>query len=96
MKSQVRLSLYERSIVDSITQDFGIAAADARVLVVQYIEVIRKLGGYDNCEEHAERLIQAQKIGYSPEAWLERIHTLRSEAIRDRNMTLHVEIAQVR
>lgn len=96
MKSQVRLSLYEHSIVDSITQNFGIAAADARDLVVQYIEVIRKLGGYDNCEEHAERLIQAQKNGYSPEAWLERIHSLRSEAIRDRNMTLQVEIAQVR
>jgi hypothetical protein len=96
MKSQVRLSLYERSIVDSIRKDFGIAPAEARILVVQYIEVIRKLGGYDNCEEHAERLIQAQKNGYSPEAWLERIHTLRSEAIRDRNMTLQVEVAQIR
>jgi hypothetical protein len=60
-------------------------------MAIPNIEVIRKLGGYDNCEEHAERLIQAQKKGYSPDAWLERIHILRSDAIRDRNMTMRFD-----
>jgi hypothetical protein len=95
MKSQVRLNLYERGIVDSITENFGFSTVNARLLVVQYIEVIRKLGGYDNCEVHAERLVQAQKIGYSPKDWLEKISTVRRDALSDRSMTLHAEIAQV-
>lgn len=81
-----RLNLYERGIVASLIRDHHFGAEDARQLVMQYIEVIRKLGGYDNCEDHAERLVQAQKTGYSPEAWLERIREIEREEIKDRRL----------
>jgi hypothetical protein len=96
MKSQVRLNLYERGIVESIVTDFKVAPSDARDLVVNYIDIVRKLGAYDNCEVQAERLVQAQKEGYSPEAWLERIHAIRREALSDRGIETHPEVAHVR
>jgi hypothetical protein len=95
MKSQVRLSLYERGIVESMVTDFKALPTDARKLVVEYIDVVRKLGAYDNCEVQAERLIQAKSLGYSPEAWLARILSLRREALRDRGLELQTPIAQV-
>jgi hypothetical protein len=91
MKMQVRLNLYERGIVDSLVEDFGYTASQARELVVQYIEVVRKLGGYDSCELHAERLIQAQKIGMSPNAWLDRIGLIERENYRDKGIPVHTK-----
>jgi hypothetical protein len=95
MKSQVRLNLYERGIVESIVTDFNTIPADARKLVVEYIDVVRKLGAYDNCEVQAERLIQAKSLGYSPAIWLERIHSLRREALQDRGIETQDQIAHV-
>jgi hypothetical protein len=96
MKSQVRLNLYERGIVESIVTDYKFAPSAARDLVVEYIEVIRKLGGYDNCEVHAERLVKAKSLHYTPAAWLENIHSSRREALRDRGIEMDTEIAHVR
>jgi hypothetical protein len=96
MKSQVRLNLYERGIVESVITDFKFIPSDARDLVVEYIDVVRKLGAYDNCELQAERLVQAKRLGYSSEAWLERIHSLRREALHDRGIEIPAEIAHVR
>jgi hypothetical protein len=96
MKSQVRLNLYERGIVESVVSEFKLVPSDARELVVEYIDVVRKLGAYDNCEVQAERLVQAKRLGYSPEAWLKRIHSLRREALHDRGIEIHAEIAHVR
>lgn len=95
MKSQVRLNLYERGIVESIVTDFNTIPTDARELVVEYIDVVRKLGAYDNCEVQAERLIQAKSLGYSPAIWLERIHSLRREALQDRGIETQDQIAHV-
>ncbi|MEX2415090.1 MAG: hypothetical protein WD424_03020 [Paenibacillaceae bacterium] len=86
MKTHVRLNLYERGIVTSLIQYHHFNPDSARELVVQYIEVIRKLGSYDNCEEHAEHLIQAQRIGYTPTAWLERIHEIELQEIHDKGI----------
>jgi hypothetical protein len=83
MKTHIRLNLYERGIVTSLIQIHHFSPDSARELVVQYIEVIRRLGSYDNCEEYAERLVQAQRIGYTPAAWLERIHEIELQEIRD-------------
>lgn len=86
MKIHVRLNLYERGIVTSLIQYNHFSTNSARELVVQYIEVIRKLGSYDNCEEYAERLVQAQRIGFTPTAWLERIHEIELQEIRDKGI----------
>ncbi|OCT13686.1 hypothetical protein A8709_19055 [Paenibacillus pectinilyticus] len=90
MKTQVRLNQYERGIVDSLIQSFGYTAQAARKLVVDYVEVIRKLGGYDTCYDHAERLVQAKTIELKPEDWLKRIHQIAKEAAQDKGI-LHLE-----
>ncbi len=69
-----------------LADNFGYTRAFARQLVVRCVEVIRKLGGYDTCLDHAERLMQAQQANYSPEAWLERIRFLQSEAAKDKGI----------
>ncbi|OPA75634.1 hypothetical protein BVG16_20055 [Paenibacillus selenitireducens] len=90
MKTQVRLNTYERGIVHSLVTSFGYEAGPARELVVQYIAVIRKLGGYDTCYDHAERLVQARQLQVTPEAWLERIRNLDREAAKDKGIP-HLE-----
>jgi len=79
MATQVRLNRYERGIVDALAESFDYPAETARGIVERYIEVIRKLGGYDNCHDHAERLHRAHTEGHPPEQWLERIRVLETE-----------------
>ncbi len=86
MRTQVRLSSYERGIAEALTTSFGLTAEAARKLVVQYIHVIRKLGGYDSCYDHADRLVQSQKAGLTPEMWLDRIQKIDREAAKDRGI----------
>jgi hypothetical protein len=90
MKTPVRLNLYERGIVESLVTSFGLTTEAARELVVQYVKVIRALGGYDTCYDHAERLVQAQKVNYLPEEWLERIRVINVEAAKDKGIP-HLE-----
>ena len=80
MAAQVRLNRYERGIVDSLVDTFEYPAEAARGIVVRYIEVVRKLGGYDNCLDHAERLHRAHQANHPPEQWLERIRILETES----------------
>ena len=90
MKTQVRLNTYERGIVNALMTGFGFTASAARELVVQYISVIRKLGGYDPCHDHAERLVQARQLQVTPEAWLERIQGVDREVAKDKGIP-HLE-----
>jgi hypothetical protein len=90
MKTQVRLNLYERGIAEALVTSFGFTTQTARELVVQYVKVIRALGGYDTCYDHAERLVQAQKVSYLPEEWLERIRILTVESAKDKGIS-HLE-----
>jgi hypothetical protein len=90
MKTQVRLNLYERGIVESLMNSFGFTPETARELVVQYVKVIRALGGYDTCYDHAERLVQAQKVHYLPDEWMDRIRVLHAEAAKDKGIS-HLE-----
>ena len=69
---------------------FGYTPQGARKLVVEYAEVIRKLGGYDTCYDHAERLVQATTINCKPEEWLKRINLIAKEAVQDKGI-LHLE-----
>ncbi|OMF21324.1 hypothetical protein BK133_28495 [Paenibacillus sp. FSL H8-0548] len=85
-KTQVRLSLYERGIVEALTVDYGYMQADARALVVEYIEVVRKLGSYDNCEQYAMLLDQARRMKHAPSQWLEHIQSLEKGELRDRGI----------
>lgn len=73
MTGQVRLNRYERNIVEVLTAEHGYAAGEARALVIRYIQVVRKLGAYDPPRDHAERLAEAHRSAYAPEAWLERL-----------------------
>ncbi len=83
MRTRARLNPYERSIVDALVGHFGYRADAARQLVVQYIDIVRKLGGYDHQLVQAERLVQAIHAGYTPEAWLARIQTVEKAAAKD-------------
>lgn len=83
MRTQVRLNAYERGIIDALTGGFGYTAEAARKLVVRYIDVVRKLGGYDTCRDHAERLDHAERIGYTPEQWMDKIRRLDADAAKD-------------
>jgi hypothetical protein len=85
-KTQVRLSLYERGIVEALTVEYGYSQQDARTLVVDYIEVVRKLGGYDNCEQFAQLLDQARRVQHSPTQWLEHIQGIDKGELRDRGI----------
>ncbi|WP_028610288.1 hypothetical protein [Paenibacillus harenae] len=85
-KSQVRLSIYERGIVEALVADYGYAAADARSLVVDYIVVVRKLGGYDNCGQYAQMLDKARRMDHPPLQWLERIVDIEKGELRDRGI----------
>lgn len=87
MTAQVRLSRYERGIVEALTESFGYTSSSARQIVVQYIGVIRKLGGYDNTLDQAERIHQAYLAGHSPEKWLERIRNLEQESRKAGNIS---------
>lgn len=88
--TKVRLNLYERGIVDALIANFGYPAPAARQIVVEYIRVIRKIGGYDTCIDHAERLVHAQKAGYTPEEWLGHICNVVLEADLDHGIP-HLE-----
>ncbi len=83
MKTQVRLNAYERGIVEELINHFHYKSDAARKLVVQYVPVIRKLGGYDSCLDHAERILQASQAGYKPKVWLKRIHAIENGASKD-------------
>ncbi|MNZ89864.1 hypothetical protein D3C78_1088010 [compost metagenome] len=85
--SQVRLSLYERGIVDSLAADYGYTTAEARELVVEYIAVVRRLGGYDNCSEYARLLDRARRMNHPSSLWLESILELEKGELRDRGTT---------
>ncbi|RIE04839.1 hypothetical protein D3H35_05070 [Cohnella faecalis] len=80
------MNLYERSIVELLSSEFGYSAGDARALVVRYIQVIRKLGAYDNSRDQAERLAEADAKSYSPEAWLERLAASERERAYDKGL----------
>ncbi|WP_138753243.1 hypothetical protein [Paenibacillus sinopodophylli] len=85
-RAQVRLSLYERGIVEALSANYGYTAADARALVVEYIEVVRKLGGYDHCGYYAELVDRARRLGHSPAQWLEHIQGIEKGELRDRGI----------
>jgi len=85
--ARVRLNLYERGIAEALAADFGYGKEEARLLVAEYIQVVRKLGGYDTCSDHAERLHAARRNGYRPEDWLKRIEDLRRDKLKDKNVT---------
>ena len=80
MAAQVRLNRYERGIVEALQENFDYPADVARGIVVRYIGVVRKLGGYDSCLDHAERLHRAHSADHPPEQWLERIRVLETES----------------
>jgi len=80
MAAQVRLNRYERGIVEVLEESFEYPADVARGIVVRYIDVVRKLGGYDSCFDHAERLHRAYSADHPPEQWLERIRVLETES----------------
>lgn len=57
ISGQVRLNLYERGIVEILVAQYGFNTPAARQLVDDYIKVIRRLGGYGFCLDHATRLV---------------------------------------
>lgn len=83
VKTQVRLSLYERGIVEALTAGYSYSAGEARQLVVSYIEVVRKLGGYDNSVHYAQLLDRANRKEFTPSQWLDHIRTIERGELRD-------------
>ncbi|MFC4775191.1 hypothetical protein ACFO9Q_00150 [Paenibacillus sp. GCM10023252] len=90
MTTNIRLSLYERGIVDALVARYNYNPGAARQLVVKYVAVVRKLGSYDNVTEHADRLVQAENALISPEDWLQRICMIDRESAKDKGIP-HLE-----
>lgn len=85
-KTRVRLSLYERGIVEALGKEYGYAAGEARELVADYIAVVRRLGGYEPCNHYASLLDRAKREGYSPAAWLQHIAEVERGEAKDRGI----------
>lgn len=58
-------------------------------------EIANVLGGYDSCQAHAERLVRAQEIGYSPDTWLQRIRTIELEELKDPRISEHEHSTEI-
>jgi len=86
VRTQVRLSIYERGIAEALAAEYGYTTADARELVVEYIQVIRKISGYDNCGQYAQLLDRARRMNQPPAQWLERIQSVEKGEMRDRGI----------
>ncbi|GKU79913.1 hypothetical protein [Paenibacillus sp. L3-i20] len=85
-QTQVRLSLYERGIAEALAEGYGYTPSAARELVVTYIAVIRRLGGYEQSSHYAELLDRANHLGQSPSQWLQRIVEIEQGEARDRGI----------
>ncbi|MCD9021546.1 hypothetical protein [Cohnella silvisoli] len=86
MTTRVRLNLYEQGIAETLVYNFGYTKGAARELVVEYIQVVRLLGGYDTCLDHAERLHTARKNGFTPNQWTKRIEEVRRDKLKDKGL----------
>ncbi|MFD0586630.1 hypothetical protein ACFQZE_01345 [Paenibacillus sp. GCM10027627] len=82
----MRLSAFERGIAEALARDFGYSAKAARELVVEYIAVIRRLGGYEQCEHYAGLLDRAKMLGGTPSQWIQRIVDIEKGEARDRGI----------
>ncbi|MBH5318241.1 hypothetical protein I6N90_10515 [Paenibacillus sp. GSMTC-2017] len=82
----MRLSLYERGIAEALTGQYGYTPSAARELVVDYITVIRRLGGYEQSGHYAELIDRAHHLGQSPSQWLQRIIEIEQGEARDRGI----------
>ncbi len=86
MATRIRLNPYEQGIAETLVNTLGYTKVKAREIVVEYIEVIRKLGGYDTCLDHAERLHAARNIGLTPAKWMTRIEEVRRGQLKDKGL----------
>lgn len=84
--TRVRLSLYERGIAEALVGQYGYEAAAARQLVVEYIAVVRKLGGYEPCSHYAQLLDRARRANHPPGKWLEHILEVEKGELKDRGI----------
>jgi hypothetical protein len=82
-RTQVRLSVYERGIAQALEERHGYTAADARALVVDYIAVVRKLGGYEQPAHYAELLNRARRMKQLPSQWLAHIQEVEKGELID-------------
>lgn len=81
--TRVRLSLYERGIAEALVRDYGYTPTAARELVVEYIAVIRRLGGYEQCGHYAGLLHRAKTLEHTPSQWIQRIVEIEQGEARD-------------
>lgn len=79
----IRLSMYERSIVDALVGRHGYDHSFARGLVIDYIGVIRKIGGYDQSGYYADLVHRAYEDGCTAERWLGAIAEVEHGEARD-------------
>jgi len=86
VRAKIRLSLYERGIVDALVAHYGYTAQAARELTVRYIDVVRKIGGYEQSFYYSELIHRAKEADYSPAAWLKRIGEVERGELRDKGV----------
>ncbi|WP_156739363.1 hypothetical protein [Paenibacillus oryzae] len=82
----IRLSMYERSILDALVSRHGYEHSFARSLVSDYIDVLRKIGGYEQSGHYADLIHRAYSEGCSPERWLGIIADVEQGEARDRGI----------
>lgn len=84
--TRVRLSSYERGIAEALAAGYGYTLRSARELVVEYISIVRRLGGYEQCGHYAELLHRAKQAGQTPSQWIQRIIEIEQGEARDRGI----------
>ncbi|WP_147381782.1 hypothetical protein [Paenibacillus nanensis] len=84
--TRVRLSSYERGIAEALAGGYGYTPREARELVVEYIAVVRRLGGYEQCGHYAALLHRAKQAGQTPSQWIQRIIEIEQGEARDRGI----------
>ena len=84
--TRVRLSSYERGIAEALAVGYGYTPKAARELVVEYIMVVRRLSGYEQCGHYAELLDRAKRAGLTPSQWIQRIIEIEQGEARDRGI----------
>lgn len=84
--TRVRLSAYERGIAEALVQGWNYEPLAARELVVEYIKVIRRLGGYEPCTHYAALIDRAKRAGHTPSMWIQRIVDIEQGEAMDRGI----------
>jgi hypothetical protein len=87
-KQTHKLNNYEQEIINELQSIFGYNHIVAMSILMEYLPVLKKLGGYDNPRDHAESFHNARTRQFTCQQWLDHIAKM-DEKPTKRNLVLH-------